>query len=295
MPSPSLVVTNHAVEDGIPELADSSVDVAVYSTPYFEEDGYNDPLMVATGRLLARVLKPGARAFMVFGQVREAVDRMYQAREGVLDGGVSSGLEAAQTIIWIKSIAMGDWRCEKCGEPGRKLTRGHYTPINSERILNYNFEHIFQFTKGPPSEALPYDRLAVGVPYADEGNLKRGTRGKNGNVHCAGDAVFIPYSTTGSTQKKGHRHAFPAAVARYLLKLANVPAGGLVLDMFSGGGTTAAVARELGLNAFANDRDPTAIDETKAAWARADEFVRKRESPDQKISETKRLPATEEA
>jgi site-specific DNA-methyltransferase (adenine-specific) len=276
-----LRTSNRKVQNGIPELEDAAVDVALFSPPYHHEDGYSDELLFETGRLLARVLKPGARAWMNFGRVSEAPGREYNARAALLEG-AGEAIQPAQDFIWVKSIAVGGWK-EVCPNPEcgtefvtRTVCRGHVTPLNSERIVNNGFEHIFQFTKGPASEANPYDRLAVGVEYADPGNLSRGSRGKNGNLRCRGDTVFLPYKTTGPASKKAHRHSFPAALVRHFLQLSKVPEGGLVLDPFSGGGTTAAVARSLGLNAFVNDVDAQAIEETKAAWARVEELVKKR-------------------
>jgi hypothetical protein len=279
----TLTTSNRRIEDGVPELRSDSVAVAFTSPPYHDPDGYTRELLVKTGLLLSRVLEPGAHAWMNFGRIGEHPGREFEARAALLEGG-GDVLEPAQDFIWVKSIAVGGWK-ETCPSPTcrkefevRTVCRGHVTPLNSERIVNNGFEYVFHFTKGPAAKARPLNRLAVGVEYADLGNLTRGARGKNGNLRCRGDVVFLPYKTTGKTSKKAHRHAFPAALVRHFVLLSNVPPGGLVLDPFSGGGTTAGVARSLGLNAFANDADPLCIEETKAMWKRVDELKKYQET-----------------
>jgi hypothetical protein len=206
----------------------------------------------ALGALLARVLKPGARAFCVFGQMSEDFERLYEHRAHV-KAGAGNHLVAGQTICWVKSVAIDG------------VQRGHYTPLNSEHLLNYGFEFIMQFIRAGEKPG-PLNRLAIGVPFSDKGNLTRDGRGKNGDLHCAGDAWFITYPTTGATTKKDHRHAFPPEVARRLLVLANVPPGGTVLDPFVGGGTTAFEAQKLGLNMVAVDSDPAVIKSLHERW-----------------------------
>jgi hypothetical protein len=284
----TLTTSNRRVEEGIPELRDDSVAFSMFSPPYHEQDGYSPELLAATGRLLARVLEPGAHAWMNFGRIGDHPGREFEARDALLDGAAIEGqqvIEAAQDFIWVKSIAVGGWK-ETCPVPTcgkefevRTVCHGHVTPLNSERIVNNGFEYVFHFTKGPAKKSRPLDRLSVGVEYADPGNLTRGNRGKNGNLRCRGDVVYLPYKTTGKTQKKAHRHSYPAALVRHFLLLSSVPAGGLILDPFSGGGTTAGVARSLGFHAFANDVDPVAVEETKAMWKRVDELKKQEPAP----------------
>lgn len=231
-------------------IDDNSIDCAVFSPPYFVEDGYSLSLMTDVGDLLHRVLKPGARAFMNFGQVKDGFARPLHAALEVR----RIGLEMCQTIAWIKAISID-------GAP----VRGHVTPLNSDHLLNYSWEYVFTYVKGrPPGNKL--DRLSVGVPYAYKSNLTRGSRGKNGDLRCAGDTWFVPYPTTGKTDKKAHRHSYPEGLVTRCLKLAGLKPGQTVLDPFSGGGTTAVAAKKLGLNCVAIDRDPEAIKVTTERW-----------------------------
>jgi site-specific DNA-methyltransferase (adenine-specific) len=228
-------------------IAADSVDLVVSSPPYLKRDGYSEVLMLGLGRLLARVLKPGARAFVNFGTTQEGLFRAFEAAR--LVGSV--GLTHGQTIVWVKSVPIGD------------KTHGHFQAINSPNLLNYTHEYVFQFYKGDPR---PLDRLAVGVPYTDKSNMKRGTRGKNGDVHCGGDTWFIPYETTGATKKKPHHHGFPLQLPLKCIKLAGLAPRSIVLDPFSGGGTTAVAAKILGHHAIALDVSLEALKQTELRW-----------------------------
>lgn len=256
------------VTDGCPEIKDSSVDLSISSPPYFKADGYSDDLMVALGRVWARTLKPGARAYLNFAQIKEKLDRPLNAQRAVMRG--AAGLLApGQEIIWVKSIAVGGWT-EECPAPGcgtkfdvETLSRGHFQPINSDQLLNYCWEHIFCFIKKPVSESPPLARRSIGVPFTDKTNLSRGTRGQYGDLHCGGDIWWMPYETTGPALKKDHRHGFPKELPKRVIKLSGIPKGSLVFDAFMGGGTTAIAARELGMHACGYDKSEFIVDAVK--------------------------------
>lgn len=273
--SPRLHAVLGRVEDGYPGIPDQSCDLAVFSPPYFERDGWSLGLMVALGRLLVRVLKPGARAFMVFGQIQEGFDRPWESTCALLDGaGDVRSLALWQTIVWVKSLAIGGWQertqcpsCEaKIAMTVPTLTRGHQQPITSDHLLHYAWEYVFQFVRGAPKEAPALDRLSVGVEYADKSNLKRGTRGKNGDVRCAGDVWYIPYETTGPSTKKLHRHSFPVELGRRCMKVAGLKPGQAVLEPFLGGGTTALAAFQQGLHVYGGDCSEDALAKTREVW-----------------------------
>lgn len=203
-------------------------DCAVFSPPYFARDGWSTELMKGVGRLLQDKLRPGAHAWMVFGQIKEDFLRPFRSAEIL-----GEYLIPQQTVIWVKSIAIDS------------VTHGHFQPISSPTLVNYTHEYIFHFSNGEPN---PLDRLSVGVPYVDTSNLSRGTRGKNGNIRCNGDTWFIPYETTGAGAKKTHRHEFPAELVRRCCKLSGLKEGNTVIDPFCGGGTTAEVCGEMGFS-----------------------------------------------
>lgn len=214
-----------------------SIDVIITSPPYKEEDGYTDHLMNHFGFLCREKLHPSGRVFFNFAQLKSDFARPFKAAQIVAKAGE---LTFEQTIIWVKSIAIN-------GEQ-----KGHYQPINSAHILNYCWEYIFVFSKGRPK---PLNRLSIGVPFADKTNLTRGTRGAHGDLHCGGDIWFIPYETTGQTDKKAHKYEFPKELVRRCLLLANCTAGDTVLDPFAGSGTVGAVAESLGINCVLIDKN----------------------------------------
>jgi site-specific DNA-methyltransferase (adenine-specific) len=267
-----------------PSLPDESVDVMVTSPPYKTKDGYSHELMQRLGTIAGRVLKPGGLFFLNFGQLKESFARPWDVQQTVFDYG-NGDLQARQTIIWVKSIAMPSWRhllldllkhhqknyvieglpagiLKILKGPGETVARGHVQPINSNKILNYCWEPIFVFAKPPVPD---YDRLSIGVSFADKSNLKRGDRGKNGDLRCGGDIWFVPHRTTGKTHKKEHKDEFPEELVRRCLKLANLQPGAMVYEPFLGGGTTAKVALEMGFDAYGTDKNKDAI---KAAGER---------------------------
>lgn len=246
-----LKLTQERVEDGLPSVPDNSVDCIVTSPPYFEDDGWSVTLMKRLGRLFERVLKPGARAFVNFGATKEGEFHRPFLSASLI--GKTEGLSSWQTIVWVKSIHV------------KGKTSGHVQAINSSHILAYCHEYIFQFVK-KPVPGRPLNKLAIGVPFADKSNLTRGNRGINGDLRDGGDAWFLPYETTGKTKKKAHHHGYPLALPIRCLKLANIPKGGIVLDPFVGGGSTAIAAYRLGLNVYANDVSEEAIKTTRSLF-----------------------------
>ena len=133
-------------------IAPESIDCAVFSPPYRALDGYSDLLMFEVGTLLERVLRPGARAFMVFGQTIEGPVRPFEAAQEVARAG--KHLSHGQTIVWAKSIAI------------KGVTHGQFNPQPSKVWLNNTHEYIFQFVKD--GDYRPIDRLAVGVPFTEK-------------------------------------------------------------------------------------------------------------------------------
>jgi len=230
----------------ISEIEDESVDVIVTSPPYKVKDGGSLPLMHALGKLAGRVLTPGGRVYVNLGQLRENFAMPMQSWAAIHG---SSGLQPGQTISLVKSVAIESKQI------------GHYQPITMKSpTLNYCWEFVFTFFKPPESKI---DRLSIGVPFADKSNMKRGDRGKNGDLHCAGDTWFIPYETTGKSKKKAHAYEFPQELVCRCLKVSGATPGMTVLDPFMGSGTTLMVANTLGLNAIGIEINKKTLDGAK--------------------------------
>lgn len=147
-------------------------------------------------------------------------------------------------IIWVKSIAVsGD-------------SFGHFKPVNSDRFLNHNFEHIFHFSV---DGQVPLDRLALGVPYTDKTNITRWNR--PGDIRCRGNTWFIPYDTIRHRSARGgHPAVFPVELPMWCCRLHGVGANTLVLDPFVGHGTTMIAAYRLGVRAIGIDVDADYIE-----------------------------------
>ncbi len=159
----------------------------------------------------------------------------------VLERALCAGFVLQNEIVWVKSLSVAD------------KTYGHFKPINSKRYLNRSHEFIFHLTK---KGDVPVDRLAVGVPFVYESNIKR-FKGNKGNLRCRGNVWFIPYDTI---QSKADRHdhpaVFPVMLPEMCIKLAGVPKGSLVVDPFVGIGTTLVACEHLGMRGLGFDISP---------------------------------------
>ncbi len=220
-------------------LADQSVDVVVTSPPYnlgIKYKNYHDkkPLAAYLASMrewmveIQRILKPDGSFFLNVG----SSPKMPWMVEDI--SGVGRELfELQNRITWVKSISLN-------GEPAR----GHVKPINSPRFLNDACEFVFHFTHNADVEI---DRLAIGIPFQDKSNMKRGNRGVNGDLRCGGNVWYIPYATIQNRDKqRPHPASFPMALAEKCLLLHGKEKLGIVVDPFMGIGNTAAAAAKVG-------------------------------------------------
>jgi site-specific DNA-methyltransferase (adenine-specific) len=150
-------------------------------------------------------------------------------------------------ICWVKSVTIDN-------------SYGHFKPINSKRYLNNCFEHLFHFTKSGNVEV---ERLAIGVPYKDKSNCSRWKKASSG-IRCRGNVWYIPYTTIQRTSEKGNHPAiFPEVLVEYCLKLAGAHSDTLVLDPFSGVGTTLTVCKRMNVPAIGIELDQAYVDYAK--------------------------------
>ncbi|MFN7982969.1 MAG: site-specific DNA-methyltransferase [Vicinamibacterales bacterium] len=228
----------------------ASVDVIVTSPPYnmgIRYNTYQDTLSQdeylrwtsAWVAAAARVLKPEGSLFLNVGTRPSdpwtALDVAQAAREH---------LRLQNIIHWIKSVAIDRESTSAAAGITRDIAVGHYKPINSERYLNDCHEFVFHFT---PAGHTRLDRLALGVPYQDQSNISRWRTGGDG-VRCRGNTWFIPYETIQRRDKdRPHPATFPAKLPEQCIRLHGVERTTVVMDPFTGLGSTAVACARLGV------------------------------------------------
>jgi site-specific DNA-methyltransferase (adenine-specific) len=175
-------------------------------------------------------------------------------------------LRLQNIIHWIKSIAIDRDSAGTGAGLVRDLAVGHYKPINSDRFVNDCHEFIFHFT---PQGATSLDRLALGVPYQDQSNVGRWRAAAQG-VRCRGNTWFIPYETIQRRDRdRPHPATFPSRLPEQCLRLHGLGRIDLVMDPFTGLGSTAVACARLGLGFVGADLDEgylkVAVERTKTA------------------------------
>ena len=118
-----------------------------------------------------------------------------------------------------------------------------FSPIQGHRRVNNVTEFIFMFYKGKMPKI---DRLSIGVPYEDKSNMKRYSSGKD--LRCGGNVWKIGYETITRTEQKLHNDRFPLQLPMNCIKLSGIKDDAIVLDPFSGSGTTCLAAKTLNKN-----------------------------------------------
>jgi site-specific DNA-methyltransferase (adenine-specific) len=180
---------------------------------------------------------------------------------------VRSHLRLQNIIHWVKSIAIEQRLAGTAAGLTRDLAVGHYKPINSARYLNDCHEFIFHFT---PLGSTSLDRLALGVRYQDASNVGRWRAAADG-VRCRGNTWFIPYETIQRRDRdRPHPATFPARLPEQCLRLHGLARAGLVMDPFTGLGSTAVACARMGLDFIGADIDQAYLE---LAVSRAREAV----------------------
>ena len=250
------------------QLPDACVDTIVTSPPYYQQRDYGSKLQIGqeispaayVERMaelfseLKRVVKPGGSAWMVIGDKYvdgELMGMPWRVCLALKD----VGWVLRSDCIWHKPNAM---------------------PSSVKTRPTTDHEYIFFFSNS--RKKYYYDADAIREPhvtFSENSKMKGGRghfgkrggtpeKGKNGgdnNLHDGRwDQAFHPkgrnkrtvWSISLSKFRKAHFAVFPKSLVQTCLK-ASCPENGVVLDPFSGAGTTAVAARQSGRKFIAID------------------------------------------
>ena len=157
-------------------------------------------------------------------------------------------------IHWVKSIAINKSDVGNYPNVAGDIAVGHFKPIVSDRFVNDCHEYIFHFTK---QGARRLDKLAVGIPYQDKTNIGRWKAAKE-DLRDRGNTWFIPYETIKSKSERPHPATFPVKLPDMCIKLHG--SAKLVVDPFTGIGSTAVAASRLGVSFVGFEIDKEYLD-----------------------------------
>lgn len=158
---------------------------------------------------------------------------------------------------WIKSIAINKSDVGNYPNIIADVAVGHFKPIRGERFLNDCHEYIFHFSKKGENKL---EKLAIGVPYQDKTNIGRWKAAKE-DKRDRGNTWFIPYETIQNKTRRPHPATFPIKLPEMCIRLHGMGEGSLVVDPFSGIGSTAIASLRLGVSFVGFDIDNGYIDE----------------------------------
>jgi site-specific DNA-methyltransferase (adenine-specific) len=244
-------------------LQEKSVDVVVTSPPYnigVNYSSYQDELprerylqwTEEVGIAIKRVLRDDGSFFLNMGN---------KPTDQWIAWDVANVLRkhfVLQNVThWIKSIAINKSDVGKYPNIIGDVAVGHFKPIRSDRFLNDCHEYIFHFSKKGENKL---KKLEIGVPYQDKSNIGRWKAAKE-DKRDRGNTWFIPYETIQSKKERPHPAAFPVGLPEMCIKLHGIKEDLLVVDPFSGIGSTAIASLRLGVSFVGFDIDNGYIDE----------------------------------
>ena len=232
-------------QQGLRDLADSSVDLVVTSPPYNLGIAYGKYDDTSNRREfirwcqewateIKRVMSEEASCFLNIGAAPSNPLLPHQLILAFTEDGPEFTLQ--NTFHWIKSISVETRK-------GETISAGHFKPINSKRYVNDCHEYVFHLTK---SGNVPLERRAAGVEYADKSNITRWGHTDGQDKRCRGNNWFIPYDTIKSrSDDRPHPATFPIGLVEQCIRLHGIEKTSHLLDPFLGIGTSAIAAQRM--------------------------------------------------
>ena len=240
----------------LPEMEAGSVDVVVTSPPYnlgiaygryrdTRQEGEYLDWMADVAAALKRVMRRDASFFL---NISGSPLQPWLPFELIVR--LRRLFVMQNHIVWVKAIATANDAV------------GHYKPVGGTRFLNRNHEHLFHLTL---TGDVALDRLSVGVPFKHKSNIARRSHAQD--LRCRGDTWFVPYDTVQKrADKYDHPGTFPLALPRWCIRL-HGRTNPVVLDPFSGVGTTVLAAALEGGTGIGIDVDPVYVETARARLA----------------------------
>ena len=241
-------------------IGKESIDVVVTSPPYnigISYNSYGDALprekylawMEEIGIAIKNILADDGSFFLNIGN---------KPKDPWLAWEVASVFRkhfVLQNVIhWIKSIAIAKSDVGNYPNVAGDIAVGHFKPMVSNRFLNDCHEYIFHFTKHGENHL---DKLAVGIPYQDKTNIGR-WRAAKADRRDRGNTWFIPYETIQNKSERPHPATFPAKLPEMCIRLHGTAK--IVVDPFTGIGSTAIAAVRLGVSFIGFEIDKSYLD-----------------------------------
>lgn len=223
----------------------ASVDLVVTSPPYniginygkYKDTSDRDQFIVWCQEWAAevhRIMRDEASFFLNLGAAPSNPLLPHQLVLALTEAGPEFVLQ--NTFHWIKSISVETRK-------GETISAGHFKPIQSKRYVNDCHEYVFHLTK---SGAVPLERRAAGVEYADKSNIARWGHTGGEDKRCRGNNWFIPYETIKSRDKdRPHPASFPVALVEQCVRLHGLERTEHLIDPFLGIGTSAVAAQRM--------------------------------------------------
>lgn len=246
--------------EGIP---DDTADLVLTSPPYNLGRRYSDAPGADSLRFLryhgwlmeviseaARILKPGGTLFLQVGFTRDDAGHRYPLDCLLFPDLREAGLTFQNRVVW-------------------KLTQG--VPVDA-RLVGLH-ETALVFSKAPQQTFNPG---AARIPQNQPG--KRAYKGPNAGAlsgHPLGAHPVdvwddIPTVRNGHPEATGHPAQFPEAIAMRAILLYTLPGESLVVDPFSGSGTTHVCCVRAGRSFIGADLDYAAVRDRRLAAATPD-------------------------